>query len=106
MQEAYSHELSSAGFWPGMGFGEPAFYSYSYPAPAGFSDAVVSPPQAFFHAGLGEFILPYEAVRSAENPEQTLLSFLRTTYEAAANLAAWDRDSLEWVPPEPVRARF
>lgn len=105
MHEAYSHELSSAGFWPGMGFGEAAFYSYSYPAPAGFSDAAVSPPQAFFHAGLGEFLLPYEAVRNAENPDQTLLSFLQSTYEAAAHLGAWDRGSLEWVPPERVQIR-
>ena len=95
MEEAYSHEVSSAGFWPGTGLGEAAFYAYAYPTPAGFSEYPIQPEAAYFHDKLGEFILPYEAVRSAGNPAQTLLSFLQTTYEAAATLAEWDRASLE-----------
>jgi hypothetical protein len=98
MQEAYSHEVSSAGFWPGSGLGgqeEAAFYSYTYPQPPGFSDSPVLPPKAYFHAQLGEFILPYEVVRSAPDPDQTLLSFLQSTYEAAAVRAAWNRVALE-----------
>jgi hypothetical protein len=105
MEEAYSHELSSAGFWPGAGLGEAAFYSYAYPAPPGFAAAAVQPSQAYFHAALGEFILPYEAVRSAPDPDQTLLSFLQSTYEAAANLARWDRAALERQPGLPARVR-
>jgi hypothetical protein len=103
MEEAYSRELSSAGFWPGMGLGEAAFYSYAYPAPAGFAGAAVRPEQAYFHPGLGEFILPYEAVRSAPDPERALLSFLQSTYEAAATLARWDRAALESQPPAARR---
>lgn len=95
MEEAYSHEVSSAGFWPGVGLGEAAFYSYSYPSPTGFDKYPVQPEAAYFHNGLGEFILPYEAVRIAENPARTLLQFLQTTYEAAATLANWDRHALE-----------
>ncbi len=95
MEEAYSHELSSAGFWAGTGLGEAAFYSYAYPAPAGFSRCKVEPDAAYFHEKLGEFILPYEAVRTAVDPAQMLLSFLQTTYEGAANLAQWDRSALE-----------
>ena len=72
MQEAYSHEVSSAGFWPGAGLGEAAFYAYAYPAPEGFSDFPVRPGAAYYHDGLGEFILPYEAVRTAENPDAAL----------------------------------
>lgn len=94
-QEAYSHEVSSAGFWPGTGLGEAAFYAYAYPSPAGFNEYKVQPEAAYFHDKLGEFILPYEAVRTAENPAQTLLSFLQTTYEAAAILGNWDRTALE-----------
>lgn len=105
MEEAYSHELSSAGFWPGLGLGEPAFYSYAYPAPPGFATAPVQPAQAYFHAALGEFILPYEAVRSAPDPERALLSFLQSTYEAAAKLASWDRTALERQPGLPARVR-
>lgn len=103
MVEAYSHELSSAGFWPGMGLGEAAFYSYAYPAPPGYADSVVLPAQAHYHAGLGEFILPYEAVRTAEQPDQVLLSFLQSTYEAAATLARWDPALTEWRPPSGRR---
>ncbi len=95
MVEAYSHEVSSAGFWPGTGLGEAAFYSYTYPNPDGFAQAHVQPEAAYFHENLGEFILPYEAVRTAAEPTQTLLSFLQTTYNAAADLAHWDRDALE-----------
>jgi hypothetical protein len=103
MEEAYSRELSSAGFWPGMGLGEAAFYSYAYPAPAGFAEAVVQPGAAYYHAGLGELILPYAAVRSASDPDQALLSFLQSSYEAAATLAGWDRPALEWQPPPDAR---
>ncbi|WOD37158.1 DUF5996 family protein [Nodosilinea sp. E11] len=89
-QEAYCQEVSSAGFWPGTGLGYPAFYSYAYPVPEGFKDATVQPEAAFFHEGLGEFVLPYEAVREADDPDQALLGFLHSTYEAAAELAGWD----------------
>ena len=95
-REAYSHEVSSAGFWPGGGaIDYPAFYSYAYPAPDGFADAHVKPEAAFFSKDLGEFILPYEAVRTAADPDAVLLQFLQSTYEAAANLAKWDRTGLE-----------
>ena len=95
-REAYSHEVSSAGFWPGGGaIDYPAFYSYAYPAPDGFADAHVKPEAAFFSKDLGEFILPYEAVRTAADPDAALLQFLQSTYEAAANLAKWDRTGLE-----------
>jgi hypothetical protein len=95
-REAYSHEVSSCGFWPGGGpVPYPAFYSYAYPEPAGFSQAPVQPAAAFYSADLHEFILPYDAVRQAESPDQVLLEFLQSTYEAAANLANWDRQSLE-----------
>ena len=97
-REAYSHEVSSCGFWPGGGpIPYPAFYSYAYPAPDGFSTAPVKPDAAFYSADLGEFILPYDAVRQSESPDETLLDFLQSTYEAAANLAQWDRGSLERV---------
>lgn len=89
-QEAYCQEVSSAGFWPGTGLGYPAFYSYAYPVPKGFKDAIVQPKAAFFHEGLGEFVLPYEAVREAADPDQALLAFLHSTYEVAAELAGWD----------------
>ena len=94
--EAYSHEESSAGFWPGSGaICYPAFYSYAYPEPPGYRATKVRPEAAFFSEGLGEFILPYDAVRTAAEPEQALLEFLQSTYEAAANAAKWDRDALE-----------
>jgi hypothetical protein len=100
--EAYSHEESSAGFWPGSGaIDYPAFYSYSYPEPAGFRTARVRPDAAFFSEVLGEFILPYDAVRTAAQPEQALLEFLQSTYEAAANAAKWDRDALECALGQP-----
>jgi len=95
MEEAYSHEVSSAGFWPGAGLGEAAFYSYAYPEPSGFSEYRVRPDGAYYHKGLREYILPYEAVRTADAPDTVLLAFLQSTYEAAADLAGWDRDALE-----------
>ena len=100
--EAYSHEVSSAGFWPGSGaIDYPAFYSYAYPEPAGFRATRVRPDAAFFSEALGEFILPYDAVRTAPQPDQALLDFLQSTYEAAANAAKWDRDALECAPGRP-----
>src|SRR4030081_1252584 len=101
-REAYSHEESSAAFWPGSGaIDYPAFYSYAYPEPAGFRAARVRPEAAFFSESLGEFILPYDAVRVSAQPEQTLLDFLQSTYEAAADAARWDRDALECAPGRP-----
>lgn len=96
-REAYSHEVSSAGFWPGSPgpVDYPAFYSYAYPAPPGFAEAKVKPAQAFFSKILGEFILPYDAVRTARDPDAALMDFLQSTYEAAADLAKWDRGALE-----------
>ena len=100
--EAYSHEVSSAGFWPGSGaIDYPAFYSYAYPEPAGFRTTPVRPDAAFFSEALGEFILPYDAVRTAAQPDQALLEFLQTTYEAAANAANWDRGALECALGQP-----
>ncbi len=96
MQEAYSHEVSSAGFWPGGGdIKGPAFYSYTTPAPAGFKTYAVGPQQAFYHQGLGEFLLMYDDIRAAASPQSELMDFLETTYEAGANLAKWDRAALE-----------
>jgi hypothetical protein len=101
-REAYSHEVSSAGFWPGDArLGGPAFYSYAYPAPAGFAAAKVEPAAARFDATLGEFVLPYEAVRTAPEPDAALLAFLHSTYDAAADLAHWDRDALECEEGRP-----
>jgi hypothetical protein len=95
-REAYSHEVSSAGFWAGGGpIDEAAFYSYAYPMPAGFDAAEVLPSAAYFDTNAGEFILPYEAVRTSGNPEAVLMSFLNSTYDAAASLGDWDRKSLE-----------
>ena len=100
--EAYSHEVSSAGFWPGSGAVDyPAFYSYAYPEPASFRTAKVKPEAAFFSEAVGEFILPYDAVRTAANPDQALLDFLQSTYEAAAISAKWDRDALECAQGQP-----
>ncbi|MDD5541744.1 MAG: DUF5996 family protein [Acidobacteriia bacterium] len=95
-REAYSHEVSSCGFWPGGGsVPYAAFYSYAYPEPAGFSKAEVRPGASFYNGELREFVLPYDFVRKAESPDDVLLDFLQTTYEAAANLGKWDRGSLE-----------
>jgi hypothetical protein len=96
MQEAYSHEVSSAGFWPGGGGTDyAAFYSYMYPPAAGFKEFPVQPSAAFFSDSLGEFLLPYEAVRTAADPDAALYSFFQSTYEAAAESARWDRAALE-----------
>ena len=95
-REAYSHEVSSAGFWPGGGpVPYAAFYSYAYPGPAGFAEAHVQPAEAFYNKDLGEFLLPYDVVRKSARPDDTLLAFLQSTYEAAADLAKWDRAALE-----------
>jgi len=98
-REAYSHEVSSAGFWPGGGLvDDAAFYSYAYPTPEGFAQAKVRPAEASFNSKLGEFVLPYAAVRAASDPDDMLLDFLHSTYEAAATLGRWDRAALECAP--------
>jgi Family of unknown function (DUF5996) len=100
--EAYSHEVSSAGFWPGSGaIDYPAFYSYAYPEPPGFRTAQVRPDAAFFSETVSEFILPYDAVRTANEPDRALHEFLQSTYEAAANAAQWDRGALECAAGRP-----
>jgi hypothetical protein len=105
-RDAYSHEVSSAGFWPGGGGTDfPAFYSYAYPAPDGFADADPGPAGAYFDRTLGEFLLPYDAVRQSFDPEATLMAFLESTYRAAADLAGWDRAALEAPIGEPLRPR-
>ena len=105
-QEAYDREVSSAGFWPGGGgIDYPAFYAYAYPTPNGFRSASVKPDAAFWHDGLSEFILPYDAVQSAADPDAALLSFLVSTYEAAADLGQWDRDLLECTHGRPGKVR-
>jgi hypothetical protein len=96
MAEAYSHEVSSCGFWPGNGgYGRAAFYVYAYPEPTAYGEATLTTAGAFYDKGLGQFILPYDAVRAAADPDALLLGFLQETYEAAANLAKWDRAGLE-----------
>ncbi|HEX8257908.1 MAG TPA: DUF5996 family protein [Allosphingosinicella sp.] len=105
-REAYSHEVSSAGFWPGGGGVDyPAFYSYAYPSPQGFGDARVKPAEAFFEPALGEFLLPYDAVRNAADPEAMLLDFLETSYAAAADLGGWDRAAVDCARGEPLKPR-
>ena len=105
-REAYSHQVSSAGFWPGGGaINYPAFYSYAYPAPAGFAQARVLPGEAYYSSELSEFLLPYNAVRQARDPEATLMAFLQSTYDAAADLGAWDHPALECLIGEPRRPR-
>lgn len=101
MQEAYSHEVISHGFWPGgEALPEAVFYAYAVPEPSGFKTAAIRPAAAAYHAALGEFILPYEAVRTSASPERTLLDFVESTYDRAASLAGWDRAALERpVPP-------
>ena len=101
-REAYSHEVSSAGFWPGGAASPtPIFYSYAYPTPEGFAEAEVEPAGAFFSEEMGEFMLPYDEVRQAPDPDTQLMAFLESTYEAAADLAGWDRASLETPPDFP-----
>lgn len=105
-REAYSHEVSSAGFWPGGGaIDYAAFYSYAYPAPEGFATASVRPREAFFWQDFGEFLLPYDAVRTASDPEASLMAFLQSTYEAAADLGKWDRGTLECAYGVPCQPR-
>jgi hypothetical protein len=96
MREAYSHEVISAGFWPGgdpMPY--PVFYSYAYPNPDGFSEAEIRPDSANWNRDFGQFVLPYDDVRTAESPEETLLDFMQSTYDAAARLARWDVAALQ-----------
>jgi len=96
-QEAYSHEVSSVGWWPGDSvIREPAFYAYAAPEPLGFRTVPIRPKAAFYHATLSEFLLPYDSVRQAASPRETLLEFCRSTYDAAATLGEWDRTALEW----------
>ena len=98
-REAYSHEVSSAGFWAGGGaIAYPAYYSYAYPEPPGFASAAVGPREAFYSTDLHEFILPYDVVRTSADPDRVLLEFLQSTYVAAADLARWDRAALESAP--------
>lgn len=109
VREAYSHEVSSAGFWPGGGgIDYPAFYSYAYPEPDGFKNTNVKPKGAFYSETLHEFILPYDVVRTATDPDAALLAFLHSTYEAAASTGQWDRAALECDSgrprvPRPIR---
>jgi hypothetical protein len=104
MLEAYSQEVSSCGFWPGTGLGRPAFYAYAYPEPQGFREYRVSPPEAYYHMEFGEFLLHYDVVRLADDPDELLLDFLQSTYEAAANLGDWNREVLERGSRVPVHA--
>jgi len=105
-REAYSHEVISHGWWPGGGsMDEPAFYAYAAPEPDGFRTARIEPPAAVYSNDFSEYFLPYEAVRTAASPEAALYAFLRTTYDAAATLARWDRTSLERPPAEWPAAR-
>ena len=102
MAEAYSHEVSSCGFWPGNGgYGRAAFYVYAYPEPTGYGDTNLTTTGAFYDKELGQFILPYDAVRRSANPDEFLLGFLQETYVAAAELAKWDRKALERELPGP-----
>jgi hypothetical protein len=94
-RDAYSHEVSSCGFWPGAPGIEAIFYSYAYPAPPGYAQSAVAPAAASFNPQLGEFVLPYAAMRQSADPDAALLAFLQSTYEAAANCAHWDRAALE-----------
>jgi hypothetical protein len=94
--EAYSHEVSSCGFWPGGGpIDGPVFYTYAYPEPKGFSKFPIQPSEAFYHKEMGEYLLPYDVVRTSTFPDDILLSFLQSTYEAAATSGNWDRSTLE-----------
>ena len=96
MQEAYSHEVISHGFWPGgANVLEPVFYAYAVPEPAGFKEAAVQPAQSYYHRELGEFLLPYEAVRTAGDPDKMISEFIDTTYRQAGLLGGWDLASLD-----------
>jgi hypothetical protein len=99
-REAYSQEVSSLGFWPGNAVAPtPIFYSYAYPEPAGFGEAKIQPEAAFYQPKLREFVLPYDSVRTAEKPDEVLLDFAQSTYDAASKLGKWDRDVLQEVKP-------
>jgi hypothetical protein len=99
-REAYSQEVSSLGFWPGNAAAPtPVFYSYAYPEPSGFTEAKVQPAAAFYEPKLREFVLPYDAVRTAEKPDEVLLDFAQSTYDAASTLGRWDREALQEVKP-------
>jgi hypothetical protein len=104
MEEAYSHEVSSAGWWPGADGVGPAFYSYMYPEPAGFGDTPMRPGHGYYDGTLREFILPYRDAAESEDPDATLLEFLETTYAAGATLGNWDRSALEWRPGDIAEA--
>jgi hypothetical protein len=105
-QEAYSHEVSSAGFWPGNEIiPYPAFYAYAYPEPPGFAQAAIRPADSFYSDDLHEYVLPYDAVRNAENPERALMDFLMSTYDAAASLGKWDRAALDCAIGVPGKPR-
>jgi hypothetical protein len=105
VKEAYSHEVMSCGFWPGNPqYPHAAFYSYAYPEPTAFAKAKITPPEAFYHNDLHEFILPYETVRTSLDPAATLMSFLESSYRAAANLGRWDREILD-VGPHLIKLR-
>jgi hypothetical protein len=105
-REAYSHQESSAGFWPGGGGVDfPAFYSYAYPVPDGFANTRPAPDAAYFDKAVGEFLLPYDAVRHSTDPEAALMAFLDSTYRAAADLGGWDRAALECPQGVPDRPR-
>lgn len=96
MREAYSHELISHGFWPGSGaILEPSFYAYAVPEPEGLKTAAIRPAAAYYHQEMGEFVLPYEAIRTSPSPDREIAEFIDSTYAAAATLARWDRGNLE-----------
>ena len=105
-REAYSHEVSSCGFWPGGGgIDAPVFYAYAYPEPDGFAEYPIQPREAYYSQDLREFLLPYDVVRTADTPDDVLLAFLQSAYEAAANLGKWDRAALERAPEEMLLVR-
>ena len=96
MQEAYSHEVISAGWWPGTDeLNSSAFYCYAAPEPKGFKEYTIQPAAGYYHSGIGEFVLPYEAINKTASPSAGLLDFLQTTYEAGAITGNWDREALE-----------
>jgi hypothetical protein len=98
MKESMSKEEYACGFWAGAGLGEPAFYMYAYPEPAGLREQKIKPEEAYFNKNMGEFLLPYDAARKSENPGKMVLDFFRSTYEAAADLGKWDKKSIEYKP--------
>ncbi len=104
-RDAYSHEVSSCGFWAGASGVEALFYSYAYPQPKGYAESPVQPAGARFDPKLGEFVLTYDDVRRSANPDEALLLFLQSTYEAAANTAHWDRLTLEQTTHNSGMAR-